>query len=177
MTVFDINTLQLSASQHLFKGVMAVERKETQEIADWLSTAPAESSDNRICLLTGTAGMGKTVVLQNLLQLMGGKRNYQLYALKADLVDFDNITTTDYVTKYAEEFRLLSNNGINPVLVIDQIDALSKTLSTDRKPINLLDQLINAVLCAERACVIVSCRPYDLNFDPLLSKYKYKKNT
>lgn len=175
MTVFDINTLQLSASQHLFKGVMAVERKETQEIADWLSTAPAESSDNRICLLTGTAGMGKTVVLQNLLQLMGGKRNYQLYALKADLVDFDNITTTDYVTKYAEEFRLLSNNGINPVLVIDQIDALSKTLSTDRKPINLLDQLINAVLCAERACVIVSCRPYDLNFDPLLSKYKYKK--
>ena len=175
MTQFDINTLQLSSSQHLFKGALAIEREETQEIVDWIATTSIERMDNRICLLTGTAGQGKTVVMQNLLQKMEDKEEYQLYALKADMVDFENINPTKFVAEYADEFRGLSECGIHPVLVIDQIDALSKTLSADRKPINLLDQLINAVLRADKACVIVSCRPYDLNFDPLLSKYKYRK--
>ena len=42
MTVFDINTQQLSTSQHLFKGSLAIERIETHDIVHWiLSTIPA----------------------------------------------------------------------------------------------------------------------------------------
>ena len=68
MTVFDINTQQLSTSQHLFKGSLAIERIETHDIVHWiLSTIPARE-DHKICLLTGSAGQGKTVVLQNLLK-------------------------------------------------------------------------------------------------------------
>ena len=64
MTEFDINTLQLSSSQHLFKGKLAIDRSETHDIVHWiLSTTPARE-DHKVCLLTGTAGQGKTVVLQ-----------------------------------------------------------------------------------------------------------------
>ena len=175
MTEFDINTLQLSSSQHLFKGKVAVDRAETHDIVHWiLSTIPARE-DHKICLLTGTAGQGKTVVLQNLLKEMEQHEKFPVFALKADLVDFDSIDANDFIARYEQEFQSLSGCGLWPVLVIDQIDALSKTLSVDRKPINLLDQLINAVCQAKNACVIVSCRPYDLDFDPVLSKYKYKK--
>lgn len=175
MTEFDINTLQLSSSQHLFKGKLAVDRAETHDIVHWiLSTIPARE-DHKICLLTGTAGQGKTVVLQNLLKEMERHEKFPVFALKADLVDFDNIDANDFIARYEQEFQSLSGCGLWPVLVIDQIDALSKTLSADRKPINLLDKLINAVCQAKNACVIVSCRPYDLDFDPVLSKYKYKK--
>lgn len=77
--------------------------------------------------------------------------------------------------QYVNEFNALSEKGLYPVLIIDQIDALSKSLSADRKPISLLDSLLGSVAMVERARIIVSCRPYDLDFDPLLSKYKYKK--
>ena len=175
MTDFDINTLQLSTSQHLFKGELAIERTETHDIVHWiLSTIPARE-DHKICLLTGTAGQGKTVVLQNLLKEMEKYEKFPVFALKADLVDFENISPNEFVKQYGDEFKRLSDCDLWPVLVIDQIDALSKTLSTDRKPINLLDKLIGAVCKAKNACVIISCRPYDLDFDPVLSKYKYKK--
>lgn len=175
MTEFDINTLQLSSSQHLFKGKLAIDRSETHDIVHWiLSTTPARE-DHKVCLLTGTAGQGKTVVLQNLLGEMEKYEKFPVFALKADLVDFDSISPHEFIKQYGNEFSRLSNCGLSPVLVIDQIDALSKTLSSDRKPINLLDQLIGSVCKAKNACVIVSCRPYDLDFDPVLSKYKYKK--
>ena len=175
MTEFDINTLQLSTSQHLFKGKLAIERTETHDIVHWiLSTIPARE-DHKICLLTGTAGQGKTVVLQNLLKEMVKYEKFPVFALKADLLDFESISPNEFVKQYGEEFKRLSDCGLWPVLVIDQIDALSKTLSTDRNPINLLDKLIGVVCKAKNACVIISCRPYDLGFDPVLSKYKYKK--
>ena len=47
MTEFDINTLQLSTRQHLFKGSLAIERTETHDIVHWiLSTIPAREDHN-----------------------------------------------------------------------------------------------------------------------------------
>ena len=109
MTEFDINTLQLSSSQHLFKGKLAIDRSETHDIVHWiLSTIPARE-DHKVCLLTGTAGQGKTVVLQNLLGEMEKHEQFPVFALKADLVDFDSISPHEFADLvYLHEHNLSS---------------------------------------------------------------------
>ena len=176
MKVFDIYTQQLKTSIHLFKGEVKIERAETKALKNWICSSESINEDeDKVCLLTGTAGQGKTVVLQNLLVELAEEGKYPVYALKADQLDFSQVAPNDFIMQYVKEFRSLSEHGLYPVLIIDQIDALSKSLSADRKPISLLDSLLSNVSTVEKARVIVSCRPYDLDFDPLLSKYKYKK--
>ena len=176
MTEFDIHTQQLKTSIHLFKGEVSIERAETKALKSWISNSETITEDeDKVCLLAGTAGQGKTVVLQNLLVELNEEGKYPVYALKADQLDYSQISPNDFIMKYERWFRTISDNGHYPVLIIDQIDALSKSLSTDRKPISMLDSLLSTVSTVEKARIIVSCRPYDLDFDPLLSKYKYKK--
>lgn len=176
MTIFDIHTQQLKTSIHLFKGEVAIERTETKALLNWIRSSVSITQDeDKVILLSGTAGQGKTVVLQNLLEELKKDGQYPVYALKADQLDFSQINGSDFIMQYVNEFDNLSKKGLYPVLIIDQIDALSKSLSADRKPISLLDSLLSAVSTVRKARIIVSCRPYDLDFDPLLSKYKYKK--
>lgn len=175
MSRIDNNTGQLSNSIHLFLGRVHIPRKETEMILDWIKR-PAEG-DDKICLLTGTAGQGKTVVLHDLVEKLEEMKNdgYYAFGVKADMLDFEAFNKQEDTTSYVEEMIQLSYKGIRPVLVIDQIDALSKTLSTDRKPITLLDTLIGMAMKIEGVKIVVSCRPYDLNYDPVLKKYKHKK--
>ena len=175
MNILDINTLQLSSSPHLFVGKKSVDRPEAVEIGKWLRMILPQKDAKKICILTGTAGLGKTVVLHQLMEEMAPYENFHLYALKADLVDFNDLKPEEFISLYVDEFSALSDRGEYPILIIDQIDALSKTLSADRKPITLLDCLVNAVARVRNAKVVISCRPYDLDFDPLLSKYKYEQ--
>ena len=174
--LIQINTTQLSSCPYQFKGEKHVERQEVSEIIKWIQMPGGKKDEDRICMLTGTAGLGKTVVLHDLLQALETVTGYQAYGIKADQIDFSKEEIEDFITLYTEEFETKTEEGIKPVLIIDQIDALSKTLSADRNPITLLDSLINSVVRIKDVRIIVSCRPYDLDFDPLLKKYEYRKN-
>lgn len=176
MNILEINTLQLSSSPHMFKGVKSIKRSEAEEIASWIRMMIPQKKSKKLCLLTGTAGQGKTVVLCQLLEEMAAYEHFHLYSIKADMLDYSQLNATEFISLYADEFRRLSNNDEYPVLIIDQIDALSKTLSADRKPINLLDSLISAIAIIPNSRIVISCRPYDMDYDPLLSKYKHEKN-
>ena len=174
--LIQINTTQLSSCPYQFKGEMHLERQEVSEIIKWIQTPGVKKDEDRICMLTGTAGLGKTVVLHDLLQELENVTGYQAYGIKADQIDFSKEEIEDFITLYTDEFEAKTEGGVKPVLIIDQIDALSKTLSADRNPITLLDSLINSVVRIKDVRIIVSCRPYDLDFDPLLKKYEYRKN-
>ena len=171
-----INTIQLASCPFQFMGDKHVERQEVKEIIKWIHTPDFKKDEDRICMLTGTAGLGKTVVLHDLLKELQTDDCYHGYGIKADQLDFRRAEIEDVITLYTDEFEASKEKGVTPVLIIDQIDALSKTLSADRNPITLLDSLINAVVRIKDVRIIVSCRPYDLDFDPLLKKYEYKKN-
>ena len=171
-----INTIQLASCPFQFMGDKHVERQEVKEIIKWIQTQDFKKDEDRICMLTGTAGLGKTVVLHDLLHELQNDDCYRGYGIKADQIDFSKAEIEDVITLYTDEFEAMKEKGITPVLIIDQIDALSKTLSADRNPITLLDSLINAVVRIKDVRIIVSCRPYDLDFDPLLKKYEYRKN-
>lgn len=175
MSRIDNNTKQLSNCSYQFQGKINIPREEIKLLLDWIQR-PYSDKEDSICLLVGTAGQGKTVVLHDLMSLLQQKKNHQYitYALKSDLVDFNEFIKNDLVTDYKDEFERLTHAGVTPILIIDQIDALSKTLSVERTPIKQLDKLIGVIAPIHGAKIIVSCRPYDLNYDPLLKKYKHK---
>lgn len=175
MSRIDNNTKQLANCSYQFQGKINIPREETKLLFDWIQR-PYSDKEDRICLLVGTAGQGKTVVLHDLMSLLQQENDHQYltYALKSDLVDFNEFIENDLVTDYKDEFNRLTHAGVTPILIIDQIDALSKTLSVERTPIKQLDKLIGVIAPIHGAKIIVSCRPYDLNYDPLLKKYKHK---
>ena len=95
MTEFDIYTLQLKTSIHLFKGEVKVERAETKALKNWICSSESITKDeDKVCLLAGTAGQGKTVVLQNLLVDLKEEGKYPVYALKADQLDLVRLRPT-----------------------------------------------------------------------------------
>lgn len=175
MSRIDNNTKQLANCSYQFQGKINIPREETKLLFDWIQR-PYSDKEDSICLLVGTAGQGKTVVLHDLMSLLQQHNDHQYitYALKSDLVDFKEFIENDLVTDYKDEFERLSHAGVTPILIIDQIDALSKTLSVERTPIKQIDKLIGVIAPILGAKIIVSCRPYDLNYDPLLKKYKHK---
>ena len=174
--LINIYTTQLASCQYQFMGEIHVVRHEVLDIIKWIQTPGVKKDEDRICMLTGTAGLGKTVLLHDLLQELENVTGYQAYGIKADQIDFSKEEIEDFISLYTDEFETKIEGGVKPVLIIDQIDALSKTLSADRNPITLLDSLINSVVRIKDVRIIVSCRPYDLDFDPLLKKYEYRKN-
>ena len=119
MTILDINTLQLSSSPHLFMGTKSIVRPEAAEIGKWLRMIIPQKNAKKVCLLTGTAGLGKTVVLHQLLEEMASYEKFHLYALKADLVDFNDLKPEKFISLYVDEFSALSDRGEYPVLIID----------------------------------------------------------
>lgn len=60
------------------------------------------------------------------------------------------------------------------VLFVDQIDALSLSLSANRTPLRSLLSLIKRLANIPRVRVVISCRPYDLEYDPELQNLKIK---
>lgn len=156
-----------------------IDRHETSEIYSWIVTPETEKNEpqDRICFLLGEAGCGKSVILRDVLIKLEYNSNYLVLGLKSDLlfdssdVDIDKALNLgkpllDIVREQASEKHI--------VIIIDQIDALSATLSANRKPIMIMNALINEISQVSNVRVVVSCRSYDFNYDASFEKYRNK---
>jgi len=66
----------------------------------------------------------------------------------------------------------LCQESAKVVLIIDQIDALSLSLSSNRKPLNTYNRLIKRISSlGPKVRIVISCRTFDLEFDPYLQQY------
>lgn len=152
-----------------------IARKETQELLSWLEDEQGAKKENRVRLLVGDAGSGKSVVMQDVLLSMEtngipvlGLKSDQLFSIKDKNID-ELVGLEKPVTAFVKE---MADKG-KFVFLVDQIDALSSTLSNDRTSLRSMNTLIDDVSNHPNVRVIVSCRPYDLHFDPALEKYRY----
>ena len=59
--------------------------------------------------------------------------------------------------------------------MIDQLDALSQTLSGKREYLDTFNYLINEIKRIDKVRIIISVRTYDLNYDPELQNYRNHK--
>jgi broad-specificity NMP kinase len=152
-----------------------IDRKEVQKVLDWVNS-PRNRKENasKLLTVTGKAGMGKTTILQKVL-LDLKSQNIPVLAIKADKIDFRNSEELKDLLRLPDTIdrvlSLLSDSNPLTVLLIDQIDALSLALSTNRSLLNRYKDLIAFAHRLPNVLVILSCRTYDLNNDLELKQY------
>lgn len=158
-----------------------IERYETQELIDWIMTDAERDKlerDLNICLLAGNAGMGKTVILKDLYDKLNDL-NIPVLGLKADklqssnLLDLQNkiglaIPVIDFIEQCKQKYN-------KTVILIDQIDALSQSMSSDRDYLHVFKSIIDKFTFDSNVRIIISIRIFDLYYDPSLRIYKNLK--
>ncbi len=156
-----------------------IERNETNVIYNWINN-DLTSNQKNIFILEGEKGYGKTVVLKDLLLKLKSD-NINVLGIKADkyyasdrvelekkIFQKENISIEKIVKLYESENQIL-------VIIIDQLDALSQTLSSNREYIQTYNRLIADLSFQANVRIVISTRSYDLNYDAELSIYKSNK--
>ena len=158
-----------------------INRKETKELFDWIFESKTEDKNN-IAILAGNAGMGKSVVLKDLLvQLIENKT--PVLGLKSDkkLLSVNSASIGKSILEIDADiksvFDKLSKTNEAVVVLIDQIDALSQSLSTKRSQLTAYTSLINSLAHSkiDKIRIVISCRIYDLKHEAEFKQYRNKK--
>ena len=160
---------RINTDFHNLKGSF-IDRKEIGMLYQWVKD---DISENESCvkLLVGNAGMGKSVVIRKTIQRLE-KDGIKCFAIKADKQQPPvGYTSNEHLELLRNTFASL-NKEKRSVLVIDQIDALSQYINSDRSKLENITALIKLFSDGEKlgnVRIIVSCRSFDLDFDPKLS--------
>lgn len=147
-----------------------IDRKEIGMLYQWVKD---DLSENESCvkLLVGNAGMGKSVVIRKTIQRLEND-GIKCFAIKADKLQPPvGYTSNEHLELLRNTFASL-NKEKRSVLVIDQIDALSQYINSDRSKLENITALIKLFSDGDKSGnvrIIVSCRSFDLDFDPKLS--------
>lgn len=156
----------------------AIFRKEVEQLKQWIEKSTQEKNPNRLALLYGKAGIGKSVVMHDLLTELQTNKDYLVWGLKSDQVEFvsaEDLGRRMYLAQPLEiVVKEMATKYKRVVLLVDQIDALSLSLSSNRAPLRSLLKLIEQIKNIKHVRVIISCRPYDLEYDPLLDRLQIK---
>ena len=152
-------------------------RSEIDNLKNWVTKNVDE--EYSLAVVTGNAGVGKTVILSKLTTSLQ-ELNVPVLAIKADA--YDNVKSE---AELAEQLGLkdtikntmaaLVDTYGKAVIIFDQIDALSLSVSKDRKCINVYLNAIAKLRRLKNLSIIVSCRRFDLEYDPELRRLENKK--
>lgn len=147
-----------------------IDRKEIEMLYQWVKDDLLEN-ESCVKLLVGNAGMGKSVVIRKTIQRLE-KDGIKCFAIKADKLHPPvGYTSNEHLELLRNTFASL-NKEKRSVLVIDQIDALSQYINSDRSKLENITALIKLFSDGDKSGnvrIIVSCRSFDLDFDPKLS--------
>lgn len=159
-----------------------IPRGEMEQLINWVQSDVKKDANGKIqniCLLAAPAGFGKTVILkdffstcQSLAIPILGLKTDKLYSYT--ITDLQNsIGLTLPVFDFIERCKALYPLT---VIVIDQIDALSQSMSSDRRYMDVFKGFINRFENDANVKIIISVRNQDLNYDPSLRQFR-KNNT
>lgn len=156
----------------------SIHREEVDQIKDWIERRISTEHPCRLALLYGKAGVGKSIVMHDLLEELKENKDYLVLGIKSDQVEFadtDELGKNMHLAKPIEiVMEEMTHQYKRVILLIDQIDALSLSLSSNRTPLRSLLKLIRQVQLISNVRVVISCRPYDLEYDPLLDSLRIK---
>ncbi len=154
-----------------------IKRKEVDKIITWIKS-PLEKNGNNLAVLSANAGMGKTVAMSQLQNQLRAEL-IPSYSLKADYFNYKSIVDFKQELSIDDSFAdfTLSVKGDSDlvVVIIDQLDALSQTLSADQSALKTYATIIEELEEHKNVRIVLSCREYDLLNDPLLTYYSKKK--
>ncbi|MCE7067405.1 NACHT domain-containing NTPase [Dyadobacter sp. CY326] len=170
----------LESERNEFEGIhhSHIDRNETEELFQWILAEPSRNGEGKplnVCLLSGQAGYGKTVILRDLYHQVA-QQGTPVLGLKADklyaytISDLQksiglSVPVVDFVEASCSYFPLT-------VILVDQIDALSQSMSSDRTFLNVYRFLIDSFANKENVKIVISVRTSDLHYDPSLRVFK-----
>jgi hypothetical protein len=163
-------------------------RPEVKAIVEWVLNPvvePASADGSGVGILprhrsktiVGGAGVGKTVVMRDLYQELRD-RQIPVLALKADRMRA--ASKSELISRIQQEglacplfqaLTILSTAARPAVVLVDQLDALSLCLSTDRSPLRSYAELLTELSLLPNVRFILACRSFDLQYDPDLSQF------
>lgn len=149
-------------------GTYHVERDVVSVLFSWAMRKDCPRDEmQRLMVLKGKAGSGKTVVLHDLQERLVLER-VAVLGLKSDLLFVEGKSNIDEAAGFPvlEALRKKAEET-NVVLLVDQVDALSITLSKNRVPIMSINAFLQDALKIQNVCVVVACRTYDFEYDPV----------
>ncbi|MCQ2077178.1 MAG: ATP-binding protein [Bacteroidaceae bacterium] len=149
-----------------------IKRKETQQLYSWIINE-LEQNAQPIKMLVGNAGIGKSVVIKDLLNQLD-EQGIFYFPIKADRKYITENDNDSFSLKALQStIDILSANREKIVLIIDQIDALSRCLSNDKDKLNNIVNIVDSLKedTIKDVRIIISCRKYDLEYDAILNKY------
>lgn len=156
-----------------------IKRNETDSLFNWV-LADLPSENKGIAILEANAGLGKTIVLKDLYHKLDDVgipilsiKSDKYYAndrtaLEKKLFQKENISIENIVKTISEVDQKF-------VVLIDQLDALSQALSTQRDYMTTYNRLIHDLSLYPNVRIIISVRTFDLNYDSDLRIYKSKE--
>lgn len=147
-----------------------IKQDVVSNIVQWLTEDSA--GDKNISMLLDQAGMGKTVVLHDVLQELESQ-NVDVLAIKADQ-QFSNVIDLAEIQKRLDLpnplVQIISRLAqLKPIVIlIDQVDALSLSLAHDQQTLNIVLDLVARLRLIPNVLILLSCRIFDRNTDPRL---------
>lgn len=153
-----------------------ISRKETKQIFDWV-TVDLKSGQKNLLVLEGDKGMGKSVILKDVYEQLVGE-NHIVLGIKADKYyaakpkELENKIFLDDDITFSKIVGALNSHKRQLVVIIDQLDALSQTLSSNREYIQTYNRIISELIGEKNIRIIISSRSFDLKYDAELSIYK-----
>ena len=145
-------------------------RPEVGQIVDWVLNA---EEDQRLGVLLDQPGAGKTVVMHDVLKDLEG-RYVPVLAIKADALS--GLKTSDDLLNQLqlpipleECARTLADKEGLFVVLVDQVDALSLSLTREQEALNVLLDAVARLRDISNVRIVVSCRVFDLKNDPRLA--------
>ncbi len=162
---FHENSLILLSSSSLYIEKSFIKMVEFDEVSNFINNDDYEDS---LLVLTGKAGIGKTAILSEIQNYLI-KNNMAYLSIKSDKFDIEN---KDSLSKFFGVENILNSikqlaRKEKVVVLIDQLDALSLTMSSNQKTINIILEFIEQLKRIPNVKIIVSIREYDLKNDPL----------
>lgn len=145
-------------------------RHQVNDIMQWISRAVGKNEKN-ICLLVGDAGVGKSAVLKDLISMPTGD-GVKYLCIKADYIDDNGNHVT--LEKMYNTLAYYSTEADKVILIVDQVDALSQSLTNDRTHLNMMMAVLSSLEDWPNVRAVVSCRKYDLEYDSVLNRLKDK---
>ena len=155
-------------------GEYHIKRGETDQIKDWILSSSPRKPEERICLVTGEAGCGKTVIMADLLDELESQ-GVAVIGLKSDYIFDVNDSDIDKALNLQGSTLLQmveeSAKTERTVLIIDQVDALSLSLTFKRKPLAEIQRVVTYLSLLENVRVVLSCREYDFKSERAFYRY------
>jgi hypothetical protein len=150
-----------------------IKRDAVDNIVAWL-LQEGGSSEKNVSMLLDQAGMGKTVVMRDVLYGLETK-NVDVLAIKADQQVSDLLSLQEIQAQLGLPYSIehtverLAKLG-RTVVLVDQIDALSLSLAHDQRTLNIVLDLIARLRRIPNVRILISCRVFDRNSDPRLKR-------